>query len=370
MELPDRMVNARDHIYRKFTLLLAQFMPFDLVIDEQTADGTEARVSKTSVCGSWGPIAGDLRYFADRSGIPRAAIEGTQVPMELVRRYATRGRVELIYDPRRKHGPLTLKRTLDYFGFELESEIETVDEFPPELAAEARHVLALALARGEARHFAVRKNRDVIEDIRDAYKRSGGETKRLGQTELTQLYEAQLQDVSSMDAFRAARLSIEREAFIPREVDERLERLPSQVVIRDREVDIDYDVEERNGERVGVARLRLPEKIARNLTAEEIPPLDRPVRFVVLRGQRGAVRSDNLEELQERLAQPWSPDEVDETEADRTMLSEAEREVRQIAGEFRRHRRGGSRHHGSPHGAQHGDARSASRGSRRRRRGR
>ena len=37
MELPARMVNARDHIYRKFTELLAQYMPFDLVIDEQTA---------------------------------------------------------------------------------------------------------------------------------------------------------------------------------------------------------------------------------------------------------------------------------------------------------------------------------------------
>src|SRR4051812_6969132 len=92
MELPTRMVNARDHIYRKFTELLAQYMPFDLVIDEQTADGGEARVSKTSVCGSWGAIAGSLRYFADRSGIPRAGIEGTQIPMELIRRYATRGK--------------------------------------------------------------------------------------------------------------------------------------------------------------------------------------------------------------------------------------------------------------------------------------
>ena len=42
-------------------------MPFDLVIDEETAWGEEARVSKTSVCGSWGAIAGELRYFADRS---------------------------------------------------------------------------------------------------------------------------------------------------------------------------------------------------------------------------------------------------------------------------------------------------------------
>ncbi|HET6761336.1 MAG TPA: DEAD/DEAH box helicase [Gemmatimonadaceae bacterium] len=341
MELPTKMVNARDHIYRKFTELLAQFMPFDLVIDEQTADGTEARVSKTSVCGSWGPIAGDLRYFADRSGIPRAAIEGTQVPIELIRRYATRSEAELIYDPRRKHGPLVLKRKLEYFGFELDNEIETVEDFPPELATQARHVLAEALARGEARHFAVKKNQDVIAEIREGYKRSGGETKRLGLSELTALYEEQLGDANSMDDFKSARLSVDRERFIPRKTRERLERLPGYVTIRDRDVEIDYDVEERDGQRHGVARLRLPEKIARSLTQEEIPQLDRPVRFVVLRGQRGAVRADDLDELQERLAQPWSPDEVEESADDRAMLSHAEREVKRIAGEFRRHRGGG-----------------------------
>ena len=68
-----------------------------------------------------------------------------------------------------------LKRTLDYFGFELESELETVEDFPPDLA-EARRLLAEALARGEARHLAVKKNHDVIERIREAYKKSGGTT--------------------------------------------------------------------------------------------------------------------------------------------------------------------------------------------------
>ncbi|MFL5504172.1 MAG: DEAD/DEAH box helicase [Gemmatimonadaceae bacterium] len=346
MELPTRMVNARDHIYRKFTQLLAQYMPFDLVIDEHTADGTEARVSKTSVCGSWGAIAGNLRFFADRSGIPRAAIEGTQIPMELIRRYATRGKVEITYDARRKHGPLVLKRSVEYFGFELENELETVEEFPPEQASEARHILAEALARGEARHIAIKKNRDTIEEIREAYKRSGGETKRLGLPELTALYEEQLADVNSMDDFRSARLVVDREKFVSRDVRDRLHRLPNQITIRDRDVDIDYDVEERDGERRGVARLRLPEKIARTLTEAEIPALDRPIRFVVLRGQRGAVRADTLDELQDRLAQPWSPDEVEETADDRAMLSHAEREVKRVASEFRRHRHGGGGHRG------------------------
>ena len=344
MELPTRMVNARDHIYKKFTELLARFMPFDLVIDEQTADGTEARVSKTSVAGSWGAIAGALRYFADRSGIPRAAIEGTQIPAELIRKYATRTKAELVYDPHRKHGPLALKQSLEYFGFELENEMETVEEFPEEYAAQARHLLAESVARGEARHHAVKKNRDVIEAIREAYKRSGGETNRLGLAELTALYEQQLAGANSMDDFRAARLTIDPKTFVPASVRDRLERLPANVNIRDREVEIDYDVEERNGQRQGVARLRLPEKIARTLTDGEIPRLDRPIRFVVLRGQRGAVRADTLEELQHKLAQPWSPDEVEETPQDRELLSRAEREVKQIADEFRRSGRRDYRH--------------------------
>jgi ATP-dependent helicase HrpA len=354
MELPTKMVNARDHIYRKFSELLAQYMPFDLVINEHTADGTEARVSKTSVAGSWGAIAGDLRYFADRSGIPRAAIEGTQIAMQLIYRYATRGRAEVVYDPRRKHDPLILKKSLEYFGFELESETETLDEFPPGLEREARHALAEALARGEARHFAVKKNRDAIDKIREAYKRSGGETKRLGLAELIALYEEQLAQVSSMDDFRSARLAVDTAGFVPPDVRQRIDQLPDQVTIRDRDIEIDYDVEERDGQRSGVARLRLPEKVARTLTAEEIPQLDRPVRFVVLRGQRGAVRADTLEDLQERLAQPWSPDEVEDTEEDRSMLSHAENEVRRIAGEFRRHKRAGDHRHGARHGARTG----------------
>src|SRR6202008_1994766 len=164
-----------------------------------------------------------------------------------------------------------------------------------------RHLLAESVARGEARHFAVKKNREAIEEIREAYERSGGETRRLGLPELTALYEGQLAGVGSVDDFRAARLVVDVDKFVPRDVRDKLERLPDQVQIRDREVEIDYDVEERDGQRRGVARLRLPEKIARTLTAAEIPKLDRPIRFVVLRGQRGAVRADTLDELQDRL---------------------------------------------------------------------
>ena len=45
---------ARGHAPRRSRSCSREYMPFDLVIDEQTAWGDEARVSKTSVCGSWG----------------------------------------------------------------------------------------------------------------------------------------------------------------------------------------------------------------------------------------------------------------------------------------------------------------------------
>jgi ATP-dependent helicase HrpA len=361
--LPQRMVVAREHIERKFAELLARFMPFDLVIDEETADGAQARVSRTSVCGSWGAIAGEIRYFADKSGNSRAAVEGTQVPMHLIRKYATRGVSEIVYDPKRKGGQLLLVRTVNYFGFELEREIEPLEVFSEENAGPARHVLAEALARGVARHPAVKRNRSAIEDIREIYRRSGGKTTRLSLPELTAWYERQLATVGSMDDFRNARVVLDREEFVPAETRSRYAALPSTVDIRDREIDIDYDVDDSNGERVGVARLRLPEKLARNIDASELPVLDRPLRFVVIRGQRGAVRADSLEELQGLLDQPWSPDETEDDEAAYETRSPSEDRARELAAARRGRERGRpDKSHGGSAGARGDGIRRSERG--------
>jgi hypothetical protein len=94
--------------------------------------------------------------------------------------------------------------------------------------------------------------------------------------------------------------------------------LPSLTTVRDQEVPIEYDVEDgadgANG-KVGVARLRLPEKMARTLHESELPVLDRPLRFAVHRGARGSVRGATLDELQELLERPWMPDEVERERA-------------------------------------------------------
>jgi ATP-dependent helicase HrpA len=312
LELPARMANAGEGTLRKFQELLAQYMPFELAIDEETADGQEVRVSNTSVCGSWGAIAGDIRYFADKFGTPRASIEGTEIPAHLLRRFAKRGDAELVYEPERRHAPLVLRRRVDYFGFELERTVETVDEIPPELVPRARRLLAESLATGQAHHAAVRRNHAAIEELREVHRRSAGRTPRLGARELADLYERMLQEqgVASLEAFRAARLDIDPNAIVPRAERERYLALPGAAEIRDRTVNIDYDVEESPEGLVGVARLRLPEKLARTLSEGELPTLDRPLRFAVSRGPRGTVRASTLGELQDLLDQPWSADEI------------------------------------------------------------
>ncbi|HVX40799.1 MAG TPA: DEAD/DEAH box helicase, partial [Gemmatimonadaceae bacterium] len=314
LPLPAHMDNAGDDVLRQFQSLLAAYMPFTLVIDEQNAAGDEVRVSKTSVCGSWGPIAGEIRYFADKFGQPRASIEGTQVPYELLRPHAVVTEGELVYNPESRRAPLVLRRRVQFHGFELEREIEPVDAFPPELAARARRVLAEALARGEARHPGAHKNQEAIEAVRETYRRSGGKTPRLGFAELTALYEAQLASVCSVTEFRHTPVRIDADALVSREERERYAALPSTVAVRDRDVEIHYDVEDTPEGPAGVARLRLPEKLARTLAPEELPTLDRPLRFIVTRGARGAARANTLEALQDELERPFTPDEIAELE--------------------------------------------------------
>lgn len=309
--LPSRMPRTGDQTVHTFQRLVADVMPFSLVIDEQTAWGEEARVSKTSVCGSWGAIAGDLRYFADRLGVPRASIEGTQLPNDLVREFATVSDPDVVYEPDHRRSPLSVRRRVAYHGFELERDVEPIDAFPPRLADRARRVLSEALARGEARHPGARENQTAIDSVRETYRRSGGATPRLGFADLVSLYEKQLSHVESFSDFRRTRVSVDADAIVPATVRARYASLPSTTSLRDRDIEIHYDVEEdAEGQLFGVARLRIPEKIARNVTESELPTLDRPLRFLVTRGARGAARASSLEELREELDRPFTNEEL------------------------------------------------------------
>ncbi|MEP6492549.1 MAG: DEAD/DEAH box helicase [bacterium] len=314
LPLPDRMSKAGDETLAKFRMLLAQYLPFALVIDEQTAAGDNARVSKTSVCGSWGPITGELRYFADKFGNPRASIEGTQLPYEMLRLFATVTEGEIVYNADSKRSPLALRRRVQYHGFELEREVEPIEEFTPDIAERARRALAEALARGEARHPSARANQEAVDAIRETYRRSGGATPRFGFSELTEYYEKQLANVGSTAEFRHAPVAVDADAIVPSDVRAKYAALPSTVSIRGRDVEIHYDVDESPAGNQGIARLRLPEKLARTLAEEELPALDRPLRFIVTRGARGAARADTLGELQAELDRPFTSTEIADLE--------------------------------------------------------
>lgn len=311
LPLPRRMPLANDKIYERFTDLLARFMPFDLVIGELTADGRTAYVSKSSLCNSNAAVAGELRYFADRNGISRATIEGTEISRQQIRRYAKRSGAKYSYNPWQPQAPLTRNQTSEYFGFVLERKSENVKQFPPDSAGEARQALAKAVAIGEAQHRAVQQNREAVEEVRELHRRSAGQTPALGVAQLTEHYRQQLdeQGVNSLNEFRTARLTVNINDFVPPKQRKELLALPNQATIREIDVPLEYEIETEGENVLGIVRLRLPEKLARTLLEEELPELDRPLRLVVSRGSRGAVVAATLEELQDKLEGRWVADE-------------------------------------------------------------
>src|SRR5262249_53059869 len=298
LPLPAQLPYGDRKTLELFADLLAKIMPFDLVIDEQTADGREARVSRSSVCGSWGAIAGTLRYFADRFGVPRASIEGTQIPERAIRRYARRGAPDVLFERRRRREGLMVVRTVEYFGFILDRDVEALPSpFPPELAEAARHALVSALVAGETPHRDQGSVRRALERFGYYWRRSGGRLEQAAGERIAEQIAAQLARVNSWDDFIAARVALDPDAAIPEGERVRLDALPSSVFLYGDRVPVDYDVEHG----VGVVRLRLKEGQARRLHPRDLPAFDRPVRFTVTRGKHEAVRASSLDELRKGL---------------------------------------------------------------------
>src|SRR5437879_6869256 len=202
LALPDKLPYAGEKTLAAFAELVARIMPFDLVIDEETADGREARVSRGSVCGSWGAIAGTLRYFADRFGVPRASIEGTQLPERALRRYARRGAPGVVFERQRRREGLMVVRTVEYFGFVLEREVEPLrSPFPPELAAAARTGLVQALLAGATPHPDQGRTRQAPQRFGFYGRRSGGRLADAAGERLEAPRRAQAQGAGSRPAF-------------------------------------------------------------------------------------------------------------------------------------------------------------------------
>jgi hypothetical protein len=305
LPLPKQLPYASKDIRRQWADLLARIMPFDLVIDERTVDGQDARVSKTSVAGSWGAVAGTLRFFADRFGTPRAGIEGTTLSYDLVRRYAVLGSPVVVLGGARKHQRLMVERRRSYFGFDLETEMQEIKgEIPEELRSAARNVLAGALMEGDTVHPDQHRVRQALAELDELWRRSGGSLPALAPDQLRERILRQLEGVASWEEFLRTRIVLDPRALIDDETRVRLEALPGRLHLRGDAVPLDYEVESG----IGVARVRLREGQARRLRQDELPPLDRPLRFAVQRGGHAPIQADSIPALQSALRRTSASD--------------------------------------------------------------
>jgi hypothetical protein len=299
--LPRGLPYVSRELKGRFIELLARVMPFDLVIDEHTADGQDVRVAKTSLAGSWGAVAGSLRFFADRFGVPRASIEGTTIPYELVRKHAKRSQPTVAVGGPRKHQGLIVSHTLQYFGFELDTVEEPLTgKIPADILPLAINALVDGLMEGAVTHPDHGKIRRAARELDEYWRRSGGSAEGASPERVRVAIAGQLEGITSWADFEARRLELDPADHVDLETRVRLDRLPATVHLLGDATAIEYAIE--RGE--GVARLRLREGQARRLSDDEVPALDRPIRFLVVRGGEAPIEAESLARLVALLRNP------------------------------------------------------------------
>jgi ATP-dependent helicase HrpA len=293
--LPAALPVAGRAILKQFQDLLARIMPFDLAIDGETADGDRVRVSGSSVSDRSGAIAGAVRYFADRFGVPRGAIEGTNIPFDLIKRYAQRGAPSIEFREFRRGEGLAVVQQTEYHGFVLARERQPLlGEVPADLVEAAREAMATAVLGGKSRHpNRGRVARDAAR-LSEYWRRSGGLLHAAAPGAVLDQLVAQLAGVRTWAEFLATPITLDADSLIPPEERERLDAMPNSARILGDRVPIEYQLE---GGR-GVAWLKLREKQAGRLRAADLPSVPFPLRFSVVRGQREVGRAASLEELQ------------------------------------------------------------------------
>jgi len=144
--------------------------------------------------------------------------------------------------------------------------------------------------------------RKARERLAEYWRRSGGRLLAAAPHEIESRVARQLDAVRSWDDFLATRVTLDVERDIPLDTRHDLDALPSSLPLLGDRVAIEYEVEGAGENGEGVIRLRLKEGQARRLQPRDLPRFDRPVRFIVLRGRREAVRADTLDDLRRQLS--------------------------------------------------------------------
>ena len=296
--LPARLPRASERIAKGFRDLLARTMPLDLVIDGETANGGRVKLSMSSVCSPHSAVAGRLSYFADRFGTPRAAIEGTSIPHNLIQRYANDGEPEIELRNRRGRDRLSLVRASKYQGFVLERRrTSIVETFPPGLENATRIELARKVVQGVTSHPNQERVSKVVGKLEEYWRRSGGDLSETDPKHVEAKILEQLEKITSWQGFVEAALHLSIEDFLTSDQKASLDSLPSTATIRGKQIPLQYELD---GDKP-VVRLRFREALALRVLEKHLPKLDRPLRFSVIRGKREVIRAASIDELQQRL---------------------------------------------------------------------
>jgi hypothetical protein len=196
------------------------------------------------------------------------------------------------------------RRPLWYFGFQLDADERPIGgAIPKDLLEEGRVALAKALLEGGTLHPDQGSLTRAAGRLREYWNRSGGALDGTSEASLRNLIVAQLADVTGWQGFLRTSLAVEVDAIVPRDRQRELDRLPSSTKVSGDAVAIAYEVENApDGQRIGVARIWLREGQARRVTEHDLPKLDRPLRFGVVRsGDEADLRAGTLKEVQETL---------------------------------------------------------------------
>ncbi len=298
--LPDRLPRATSGLLKRFQDLVARIMPFALVMEGELANGERVRISRSSVCEPRLPLAGSVSYFADRFGTPRGAAEGTNIPYKLILQYATRTPPSVEYVHGRRRAGLVRATRTEYFGFELARErIRLKGTFPEALAGSARDALVAALLAGVTPHPDQRQLSTAVTRLREYWRRSGGSIAAAEPKAVRRSVREQLENLSSWEDFLKTSLSLDVDALVPRPRQLQLDRLPGSAKILGDRVPLSYEFDKGDS----VVKIRLREGQARRLRARDLPDLDRPVRFSVVRGKRELLSASSLDELLRHLSE-------------------------------------------------------------------
>jgi hypothetical protein len=295
--LPEHMPHADKAVAESFRDLVARVMPFTLSVEERLANGDEVRLSRGSLC-SPGVVAGNVRYFADRFGEPRAAIEGTNVPYDLLRRYAKKGAATVVYRRSKRHEGLYVEQAMEYYGFFLEQSRQSIVEpFPAEWAEAAHAALARAALAGETTHRDAQRLRQAAESLDEYWRRSAGALPAVSPEGRAALIRPLLAAVETLPQFLATRLTLDVDAVLAPADRVKLDALPSMVELNGIRAALEYEME---GAR-GVVSVQLKEAQVKRLRARDIPEFDRPVRFCVRERRGPRLRSESIDGLRQQL---------------------------------------------------------------------